>query len=155
MMVCPCKCNNACKQINLTAKTCNCIIHTHTHTGPRQSKAVGLAQGSMAAGLTGTQPGWQVVRGSAEVRESLRLSASSVLLLSKRRRWRAQTSTGRGANCHGGTCLLWLIINYRAAGCKASVCRPLHQSNTLVLQRAAVTLDGRCYSLLSALAALW
>lgn len=66
--------------------------YTHTHT-EAPDKAVGLAQGLMAAGLTGSQPGWQVVRGSVEARASLRVSS----FLSKRRRWRAQTSTESGA----------------------------------------------------------
>lgn len=66
--------------------------YKYTHT-EAPDKAVGLAQGLMAAGLTGSQPGWQVVRGSVEARASLRVSS----FLSKRRRWRAQTSTESGA----------------------------------------------------------
>lgn len=87
--ICPCKCKNVCIQISILL---GLQIHTHTHT-EAPDKAVGLAQGLMAAGLTGSQPGWQVVRGSVEARASLRVSS----FLSKRRRWRAQTSTESGA----------------------------------------------------------
>lgn len=54
----------------MRVQTHNCK-HIYTKA---PDKAVGLAQGLMATGLTGTRPGWQVVRGSAEAQASLRVS---------------------------------------------------------------------------------
>lgn len=157
-------------KINLTAlrvQTHNCKhTDTHTHTGPRQSSGPG-------SGFDGGWPDWHrtrlaggqgLSRGPGIITcEWLSLSCSSP----KRRRWRrAQTSAERewqrgvGGGLRGLTatevhvCFGLLLITVRQAA-KPLCLRPLHQSNTLVLQRAAVTPDGWCYSLLSSLAALW
>ena len=139
--------------INLTVLRVQTQTHTNTET---PDKAVGLAQGSMAAGLTGSQPDWQVVRGSAEARASLRVSGFLSLCTSPnegvgelRQAQRGGLTATEVHVCFG----LLLITVLQAA--KPLCLRPLHQSNTLVLQRAAGTLDGWCYSLLSGLAALW
>lgn len=145
---------HASKYQSYCIKGTNTQLQTHTHT-QAPDKAVGLAQGSMAAGLTGAQPGWQVVRGSAEAQPSLRLSGFLFLAPLQTKALESSDKHREGANCHWGACLLWLIINYCAADSKPLCLRPLHQSNTLVFQRPAGMVDGQCYSLLSGLAALW
>lgn len=71
--ICPFKYYNEYMQI-LTLQRCghqhNCV-HIQTEA---PDKAVSLALGLMAAGLTGTRPGWQVVRSSAEAWASLQVS---------------------------------------------------------------------------------
>lgn len=123
IQICPFKCNTEYIQI-LTLQFWhykhNCK-HMHTEAS---NKAVSLALGLMAAGLTGTRPGWQVVMGSAEARASLHVSGFVSLAPLQKKALKSLTTTetgGGGANCHWGACLLWLIINYCAAGSKASV----------------------------------
>lgn len=110
----------------------------------------------MAAGLTGSQPGWQVVRGSVEAQASLQVSGflsfaplqTKALENSDKRREEAPTATGVRV-CFG----LLLITACQAE--KPLRLQPLHQSNTLTPRRAAGTRDRLCYSPLSGLAALW
>lgn len=105
--------------INLTAlrvQTHNC---KHTHR-PQTKQWAWLGAWWRLAWLALNQAGrWSGAQ--RRPRHHYVWVASSLLLLSKWRRWRAQTSTERGANCHWGACLLWLIINYCAASSKASV----------------------------------
>lgn len=112
------QCNNACMYIAILLYwRCTNIS---THTGPRQSSGPGSGLYGWLAWLALNQAGRWL---EAQRRPSHHYVwvASSLLLRSKWRSRRAETSTERGANCHWGACLLWLIINYCVVGSKASV----------------------------------
>lgn len=73
------------------------IEGTHTQA---PDKAMGLARGSMAAGLTGSHPGWQVVRGSAEAQPSLRVSGFLSLAPLRTKALKSSDKHREGPNCH-------------------------------------------------------
>lgn len=97
-------------------------LERHAHRGPRQSSMSG-------SGLDGGWPRLALNQGGrwseAQQRPGHHYTwVASHSLPSRRRRRRVQTTTEPGVvggNCHWGACLLWLIINYCAAGSKASV----------------------------------
>ncbi len=90
---------HACKYQSSRIVGANTQLQTHTHTQALHN-AVGLAQGSMAAGLTGARPGWQVVQGSAEARPSLRVSGFVSLAPLQMKALESSEKQGEGANCH-------------------------------------------------------
>ncbi len=141
--------------INLTVlRYKHTTANTHTHRGPRQSSGSG-------SGLDGGWPDWHSTRlaGGQGLSGGLAIITCEWLPLSC-------TSPNGGVGelrqvRRGGltatevhVCFGLLLITVRHAA-KPLCLRPLHQSKTLVLQQAAGTLDGWCYSLLSGLAALW
>lgn len=96
---------HACKYQSSCIVGANTKLQTYTQTNKNthtqaQDNAVGLAQGTMAAGLTGTQPDWQVVRGSAEPRPSLRVSGFVSLAPLQMKALESSDKHGEGANCH-------------------------------------------------------
>lgn len=143
--ICPCKCKNVCIQISILLG-----LQIHTHRGPRQSSGPG-------SGLDGGWPDWLSTRlaggqglsgGPGIITcEQLPLQTKALESSDKHGEW-GPTATEVHV-CFG----LLLITEQHSA--KPLSLQPLHQSNALVLQQAAGTLDGWCYSLLSGLAALW
>lgn len=85
---------HACKCQSYSVEGTNTQLqHTHTEA---PDKAMGLAQGLMATGLTGAQPGWQVVRGSVEARASLHESGFLSLAPSQKKALESPDKHGEG-----------------------------------------------------------
>lgn len=94
-----------------------------------------LARDLVAVGLTGSEPGWQVVRGSVEAQASLHVNGSPSPLAFQAEV--LESSDKRGEEAPAATevhvCFALLLITVEQAA-KPLCLQPLHQSEACVLQ---------------------